>query len=147
MNAVLLLHGLATCLMVGIIWFVQVVHYPLFAMVDAQSFPAYERRHQYLTTWVVGPLMIVELATAIVLLWLRPAGVPFTLLAAGVVLLAIIWVSTWQLQVPQHRALARAFTAELQQKLVRGNWWRTIAWSLRAGVVVAMLWHALPTTS
>ena len=147
MYAVLLLHGLTTLLMAGIIWFVQIVHYPLFAMVDAPSFPAYERRHQHLTTCVVGPLMIVEMATGVLLLWTRPAGVPWTLAAAGVVLLAIIWISTWQVQVPQHRALARAFTAEVQRNLVRHNWWRTIAWSLRTAVVLAMLWYALPTGS
>ena len=31
--------------MVGLIWFVQVVHYPLFDSVGDREFPSYEQRH------------------------------------------------------------------------------------------------------
>lgn len=60
----LLAHAAATWAMVGLIWFVQVVHYPLFAAVDAAESPVYARLHQRRTTWVVGPPMLVERATA-----------------------------------------------------------------------------------
>jgi hypothetical protein len=38
-------HLAATAAMVGLIWFVQVVHYPLFASVGADEFVAYENAH------------------------------------------------------------------------------------------------------
>ena len=56
---VLYLHAASTLSMVGLIWFVQVVHYPLFARVE-QGFIAYEQIHQQRTTWVVAPLMPVS---------------------------------------------------------------------------------------
>ncbi len=51
-----LAHLLATALLPGLIWFVQVVHYPLFAAVGQEGFHAYERQHQRLKAFVVAPL-------------------------------------------------------------------------------------------
>ena len=56
---------LATAGMVGIIWFVQVVHYPLFTSVGRDAFVAYELRNTNLTSFVVGPFMAAEGATAL----------------------------------------------------------------------------------
>lgn len=36
-GALLLVHAAATWAMVGLVWFVQVVHYPLFAQVGGMS--------------------------------------------------------------------------------------------------------------
>ena len=52
---VLLAHAAATLYMVGLIWFVQVVHSPLFSRVGADGFVPYAAAHGVLTTWVVGP--------------------------------------------------------------------------------------------
>ena len=65
-------HAAATGVMTGLIWFVQVVHYPLLARVGAASFVEYERAHVRRTTWVVAPAMLVEAATAIVLPFVSP---------------------------------------------------------------------------
>ena len=54
------LHLAATAVMTGLIWFVQVVHYPLFAAVGAEQFVAYEVAHQRRTSFVVGLPMLVE---------------------------------------------------------------------------------------
>jgi len=61
MNEVLVVaHAAATLVMVGVIWFVQVVHYPLMARVSASQFAAYEHEHQNRTTFVVAPTMLIE---------------------------------------------------------------------------------------
>jgi hypothetical protein len=49
----LLSHVAATWYTTGVIWFVQVVHYPLLAAVGSQAFSTFEQRHTSLTTWVV----------------------------------------------------------------------------------------------
>ena len=71
----LLIQDAATLFMVGLIWFVQIVHYPLFSRVGEEAFQRYETDHQRLTTWVVGPPMLAEFATAILLVWCRPSGI------------------------------------------------------------------------
>lgn len=43
--ALLITHAAATLWMTGLIWFVQVVHYPLFALVGSTGFAAYESAH------------------------------------------------------------------------------------------------------
>ena len=98
------MHLLCTVFMTGLIWFVQIVHYPLFACIGREEFAGYERRHQVLTTWIVGPVMCLELATGIVWLLSGTADVHFRHLC-NCALLATIWLSTALLQMPAHRAL------------------------------------------
>jgi hypothetical protein len=137
-QALALAHAVATGLMAGLVWFVQVVHYPLFASVGEEKFKAYAAVHQSRTTLIVAPLMLIEAASAIglVMLWPTEAG-PRTLGIASVVLLTVVWVSTFAVQVPMHARLARGFDAGVHRRLVATNWIRTLAWSARA--VVATL--------
>ena len=65
--SLLIVHAAATWFMTGLIWFVQIVHYPLFAKVGALAFKEYEHDHQRKTTWVVAPVMLIEAAAASVL--------------------------------------------------------------------------------
>lgn len=133
----LLVHAAATLFMAGVIWFVQGVHYPLFAELGG-ALPHYATRNARLTTWVVAGPMLVELATALVLA-ARPApGTPTRLAWAGLALLAVIWVSTALVQVPRHERLQAGDLAAVRG-LVASNWLRTAAWTLRAGIVLLML--------
>lgn len=141
----LLAHIASTLFMVGLIWFVQIVHYPLFADVTEQHFSNYELRHNRLTTWVVAPPMLVELVTATMLFWFRPAGVSRWAVNSGFALVAVIWISTALLQVPCHDALVKGFQAFVHQRLVATNWIRTVAWSLRGCLVISMIWSKLKT--
>lgn len=133
-------HALATLAMTGLIWFVQVVHYPLMREVGTDAFAAYERRHLRRTTIVVCPLMLVELATAVVIVIRSSSPSIDPMLAwSGLVLLLVIWASTASLQVPCHRRLESGFDAAVHARLVRTNWLRTVAWSARSVIAVWML--------
>ncbi|MBM4256112.1 MAG: hypothetical protein FJ147_09470 [Deltaproteobacteria bacterium] len=139
MIIVLLTHVAATWTMVGLIWFVQIVHYPLFAQVGADQFTAYETTHNRLTTWVVGPPMLIEVVTAFLLVLVKPEQIPASYVWGGVLLVAIIWGSTALLQVPQHEILTRGFAADVHRFLLTSNWIRTIAWTLRGVLALMML--------
>ena len=65
-----LAHAASTWALVGLIWIVQLVHYPLMATVGTPQFPSYHAAHAQRITWVVAPLMLAELATAGLLVWL-----------------------------------------------------------------------------
>jgi hypothetical protein len=125
--------------MAGLIWFVQVVHYPLMARVGVAEAPAFAAEHQRRTGWVVGPLMLVEAATAALLVIAPPDGVPRAAAVAGLALVAVIWASTALLQVPRHREMLLGFDPAGHRRLVRGNWVRTAAWTARAALVTGML--------
>jgi hypothetical protein len=124
--------------MVGLIWFVQIVHYPLFRRVGKDEFPAYERDHQSQTTWVVLPLMFVEASTATAMLIARPAQVSMADSVLGLALLATAWISTFFVQVPAHARLSSSFDEATHRRLVRTNWLRTMAWSGR-GVLLILI--------
>lgn len=142
-TALLLANAAATIFMTGLIWFVQVVHYPLFAAVGRADFPAYSRAHQTLTTLVVGPPMLVEALSAGLLVVLRPAPVPAWASWTGLALVGVIWASTATMQVPSHARLVSGFDDATGAFLVHSNWIRTVAWSARAGLVLWMLWRCL----
>ena len=139
MTAVLLLHVLATLTMLGVIWTVQIVHYPLFAHTGPDEWPIFKSEHERRITWVVGPTMVAELVTAIALVFVPTAGIPAALPLLGVALVGVIWASTAFVQVPLHAALDRGFDAAVHRRLVQTNWIRTIAWTLRAAIVMTML--------
>ena len=128
----------STLIMVGLIWFVQVVHYPLFDRVGRDGFMAYEMAHSQLTSLVVIPPMLIELMTSGLLFIARPAGMRMWEAIVGTVLLAIVWGSTFFLQVPRHGELALGFDQAAQTALVTTNWIRTIAWSLRGMLLISV---------
>lgn len=140
-RAVFFLHLSATLFMCGLIWFVQVVHYPLFARTVGAEFPAYERSHTRLTGWVVTVPMFAEALSALFLLWFRPVAVSPAQVIVGAALIVTIWLSTAFLQVPCHNRLSRGFDPVVHHRLVSTNWIRTTAWSLRAALVVWMAWR------
>lgn len=131
-NSLLLLHVAATFFMLGLIWFVQVVHYPLMANVGLEGFTSYAQHHAGLTTLVVGPVMLLEAATGFALALHPPENTSSGLWWLGLLLLGVIWLSTALLSVPRHHQLQQGFQANVHQALVLGNWVRTLAWSLRS---------------
>lgn len=139
MELLLLVHTGATLFMVGLIWFVQVVHYPLFGGVGEEKFVAYAEAHSRLTSRIVGPPMLLEAATSVALLFFRPAEIPAWAAWVGLILLAAIWLSTAFLQVPRHAALGDGFDMSAHKFLVVSNWIRTTGWSARGLLVLWMV--------
>lgn len=138
MTAVFLLHLAATLFMAGLIWFVQVVHYPLFDRVGRDAFVQYQQQHVRRTTWVVGPPMLVEAATAALLIVEPASALGLVGAAWNAGALGMIWLSTWLGQVPQHDRLLSGFHAEAHSRLTTGNWVRTALWTARsAGLLYA----------
>jgi hypothetical protein len=126
------LNAASTFAMAGLIWLVQLVHYPTFGYIDASTFGDFVRFHQHRISIVVIPLMLVELATTLLLLW-KPHPVftaRLSLIAAAC--LALAWLSTFLLQVPLHQQLLRGADEACVASLAAGNWLRTGAWSMRA---------------
>lgn len=137
-NTVLLANLLATVVMVGVIWFVQIVHYPLLSVVPVEAAAATAVEHQRRTAWVVAAPMAIEGVTTLALLAAAPEGVAAWMPWAGGVLLAVALGSTVLLSVPRHARMASAPDARVGRELVLTNWPRTIAWTAR-GVLCAVM--------
>jgi hypothetical protein len=137
-----IIHAAATWFMTGLVWFTQIVHYPLFTAIGKDEFPEYEKQHQKLATYVVLPAMALEAGTAVLVAWKRPPSVESWIPWSGLILVAVIWLSTFLSQAPQHEKLAKGFDPTAHALLVSSNWVRTVAWSARS-VIVALLLHQI----
>ena len=126
-------------MMVGVIWTIQIVHYPLFDGVGAEAFRAYEQRHMS----AMGRLLALpagsEVALAASVAVARPPGVPLWLTLGAGAVLATIWVMTAGIAVPAHRLLGEGFDQRVHRRLIRSNWWRTAGWTVRGAAAVAMI--------
>lgn len=138
MSWVLLAHVATTWAMVGIIWTMQLLQYPLMSQVPASSFPRFEAAHQRRVSWVLGLFAPAEIVTA-AWLFLSPGPIPRWMPLTGGILLAAIWVSTALFYGPIHTRLSTGFDAAMHRRLLVGNWARTAAWSIRGLLVLGML--------
>ena len=137
MDWILGLHVLSALYMMGLIWFVQVVHYPLMRAVPSDDFVQYENLHTQKTGWVTAPVMLIELGTGVWLcLFAGEASVFWGINLCGVILL---WASTFFIQVPLHNQLSIAWSKQNIDRLVRSNWIRTILWTIKAIALMGYL--------
>ena len=135
MQTLPLAHAAVTLILVGLIWTIQLVHYPLFRYVDPKQWAAFHGQHARRITWLVALLMPLELAFACLLVLQRPAPAPIL----GLLLALAIWVCTALVQVPLHARLAEGLDPAVHQQLVRSNWIRTVLWTLRGVLAVLLL--------
>lgn len=130
----LLLCTFALCgMMTGIIWFVQINHYPLMLKVGAAEFAEYERMHTKLAGQLIAPIMLAEAALSLALAVCEGSNIQFSIFT--LVLLLLIWISTFTVQVPLHNQLRNGYDAALIKRLVRTNWLRTLLWTVRLVVL------------
>jgi len=142
-DLILLANFVATCVMTGVIWFVQWVHYPLLASVPDDRAVETAIEHQRRTGQVLAIPMAVEGFTTLGLLISRPESVQIFWPWFGAVLLAVALGSTVFVSVPLHAKMATNPTADVGRRLVVTNWLRTVAWSLRAVVCSVMILQIL----
>ncbi len=132
----LLVHGATAWAMLGLIWWVQLVHYPLFSRVAPDHFQMYQAEHMRRAGWVVAPLMSLEAASGGGLA-VRGFLQREPLFGFAAALLVLAWAATFAIQVPAHRKLLRGLDLRVLRRLVQSNWIRTIAWTVRG---LILLW-------
>jgi hypothetical protein len=120
-----------TWFLVGMIWFVQLIHFPLYKAAAEKDAAAFEKAHTGLMIQLMFPMMIVELVTATLLLLYRPGRMTAGEVLFGLILIAGIWLATTFLVVPAHQKLSQGFDDAALHRLLVFNWLRTLGWSLR----------------
>jgi hypothetical protein len=125
--------------MFGVIWVIQLVHYPLMRRVPPAAFGAYEAEHQRRITRVVGPLMLAEGLSVLAVFFLRPSCISVTMALTGGLVEAVAIGVTAFVSAPMHGRMAASGQPLLLDRLIATNWIRTVAWTARAGLAIAML--------
>ena len=75
--------------------------------------------------------MLLEAWTAVALAWFQPTRLLTPAFGVSCGFLVLIWISTMYWQVPHHEKLLEGFDKVRIRILVRSNWFRTFAWSVR----------------
>jgi hypothetical protein len=135
----LLVQLVASSALAGLIWTIQVVHYPLFDHVDKAKFVRFEQSHSLRISFIVGPLMGIEFLCSSFLLWKRPEAVSFGLAVAAFIVMMVVHAATVLCSVPAHTILGKGFDAAAHRRLVQTNWIRTVGWTLRAVLAAYMV--------
>lgn len=120
----------------GVIWVIQLTHYPAFSFIGEKDFIRFHARHTTVMGLIVGPVMVVELVTAIILCFQYEVGWLCNLAAV-----VVVWFSTFFLSVPCHNKLSRGLDPVEINKLVRSNWLRTVIWTMRSVLFFILLFR------
>lgn len=148
-NIVFVVHIISSTLMAGVLWIVQLVHYPLFSYVDINQFIEFHRQHSIRITYIVGPAMILQLVSATLLSFAPPcklSELPNSYAYAFLILTVFVFLATALLAIPEHQKLAGGYLAHVHQRLVITNWVRTLAYSLHIIAIFMALRKLMPTT-
>jgi hypothetical protein len=138
-EALFLVQVVTTLPMVGLILIVQVVVYPQFANVPADSFVAYHNFHMRRITPVVALFFLPEMAASAAMILWRPEWISLPEAALGLALTVVLIMSTLFLQIPCHNKLSAGYNRTQIELLVRTNFVRTLAWCARGVLVTCWL--------
>jgi hypothetical protein len=119
-------------MMTGLIWTIQILHYPTFKYISESQFQDFHNFHTKNITFIVLPVMAFELFTGIALAVLFPDS---HLLWINLFCLLLIWIGTFFVSVPVHGLLAKGWNARAIERLILTNWVRTSLWSFRLFVL------------
>ena len=135
LHLLLLLNFAVAAHLTGLIWTVQVVHYPSFGLVPKEAWPAFHAAHTRRMGYVVMAPMLLELGLAVWLGWVGRTALPGGAGWWSLGLVALIWAVTFFISVPFHNRLEKGFDYIAIDGLTRTNWLRTLAWTARAGLL------------
>ena len=144
-RTLLVIHLAATLFMVGLIWTIHYVHYPLFAYVGESTYASFQAAH----VERIGKLLFVpwltEGITLLGILALAFLGGHKALRIPSVInglAMAVVLVISGFWSAPAHAKLADGFDKSLHDQLMTVNLIRTLAWTVCG---ICAVWIVLST--
>lgn len=118
--------------LIGLIWTIQMVHYPSFRFVDQRQWERFHGHHTFSISIIVMPPMLIEMTLSVYFVFAQPGWLTYTCL----VMVIAIWINTFFQAVPLHNKLAKSKDLSIIKKLVQVNWIRTFLWSIKGMLVL-----------
>ena len=118
--------------MVGIIWVIQLLHYPTFHFIKESGYEEFQHFHMQRISFIVIPVMITELLSGFMLVYYFRSN----LLIFCLIILLVIWLITFIFFTKLHQILLGGYDKIIVDKLVQINWSRTVLWSLRLIILI-----------
>ena len=137
-NFVLLGHLIFTSIMTGVIWVIQIVHYPSFHFIEKELYTAFQKFHMNKISIIVIPIMLAELITGMMLFLDKSSKSPFLIIS--LIILVLIWLITGVFFSKAHNELITGYQELVVNQLVVMNWIRTLLWTLRLLLLICFVY-------
>jgi len=124
-NIVINIHFASTAVMVGVIWVIQLLHYPTFHYIEKNNYSQFQKFHMNRISYIVIPAMVIEMLSGIMLVIINDDFI------ISFSLLVCIWIITFVFFTNIHQRLLSKYENTAVEKLVNLNWIRTTFWTVR----------------
>lgn len=132
-RTLLVIHLAATLFMVGLIWTIHYVHYPLFANVGESTYASFQAAHVerigklLFVPWLTEGVTLLGTLTLAFLDGQRTWRIPTVINGVS---MAVVLVISGFWSAPAHEKLADGFDASVHDQLMTANLIRTLAWTV-----------------
>ena len=132
----LVAHIISTSIMVGVIWVIQLVHYPSFKYMKDSDYIIFQKYHMSNISYIVFPAMFTELITSLLIFF---SGEKSFLFMLSMICLSLIWVITGVLFTKFHSTLQKGKDLKMIEKMIKANWIRTLLWTMRLIMILFVI--------
>ena len=133
-EAILIYHIVFCSIMVGVIWLIQLVHYPAFHFIKLNEYILFQKFHMDRISIIVIPAMSVELLSGVLIFIYHPKSIDYFLIS--MIILIMIWLITAAYFAKSHQSLLNGYDKRKVVSLVKMNWIRTFLWTLRLVILM-----------
>lgn len=137
-TSILISNLVLSAFLTGLIWVIQVVHYPLFLRIHPEEFRAYEKSHQKRISLIVAPVMLVDIILSLLLVFTKYTQNADAYIITALFLNLAVFASTIFIFSPIHHKLGKHHDKALIRKLVRLNIMRTFMWTARTIILMIL---------
>ena len=118
--------------LVSLVFMTQFITYPTFLHIDKDKFSEYHRKYVNNISFIVAPVMLIELLTLFLIAYFSKDF----LIIKSLILLLVIWLTTFFIMIPSHNRISKSFNKKEIISLINYNWVRTILWSLKLLLII-----------
>ena len=123
--------------LVSLVFMTQFITYPTLLNIDKDKFSDYHRKYVNNISFIVAPVMLIELLTLFLIAYLSKDF----LIIKSLILLLVIWLTTFFIMIPSHNRISKSFNIKEIKSLINYNWIRTILWSFKLLVIIFLYYE------
>ena len=123
--------------LVSLVFMTQFITYPTFLHIDKDKFSEYHRKYVNNISFIVAPVMLIELLTLSLIAYFSSEF----LIIKSLILLLVIWLTTFFIMIPSHNRISKSFNKKEIKSLINYNWIRTILWSFKLLVIIFLYYE------
>lgn len=123
--------------LVSLVFMTQFITYPTLLNIDKDKFSDYHRKYVNNISFIVAPVMLIELLTLFLIAYFSKDF----LIIKCLILLLVIWLTTFFIMIPSHNRISKSFNIKEIKSLINYNWIRTILWSFKLLVIIFLYYE------